>query len=90
MTMRQNRNRRSGYLSETTDIEEGNETTEYRYELRVMSISKELYYYYTSVEEYLQNNQYNNHSHQVPQTIYTNVSHGHGIFAGFSESVVQF
>ncbi|MDF1696433.1 MAG: DUF4249 family protein [Saprospiraceae bacterium] len=76
-------------LNENSEDEDDPDKVEVNYELRVMSISKELYYYYSSVEEYLQNNQ-GNHSNQTPYSIYTNVTHGHGIFAGFSESVIQF
>ena len=61
----------------------------HKYELRVMSISKELYDFYSSVEENYRNKD-NNHSNQVIKPTYTNVSGGLGIFAGFSESVLQF
>ena len=58
-----------------------------KYELRVMSISKELYEFYSSLEEY---RKFNNSSQEIPYELYTNVSNGSGIFAGFSESVIQF
>jgi len=61
----------------------------YKYELRVMTISKELYNYYSSLEEYYQNGG-SNHSNQWPFELYTNIKNGAGIFAGFSESVIQF
>ena len=72
----------------STEEGDGNKIS-YNYELRVMSISKELYDYYHSVEEYLRHDT-NNHSNQIPYKIYTNVEQGQGIFAGFSESVIQF
>ena len=75
--------------NEYVDGDEGGKV-EYKYELRVMSISAELYQYYSSVEEYLNSHENNNHSNQVPYDIYTNVTNGLGIFAGFSESVIQF
>lgn len=78
------------------DVSDGNsseggetEKVEFKYELRVMAISKELFDYYSSVEEYYRNKD-NNHSNQPPTEIYTNVSGGLGIFAGFSESVLKF
>jgi len=75
----------NGGLNEDEDPDK----IEFKYELRVMTISKELYNYYTSLEAYYQDND-NNHSSKVPLGIYTNVSNGEGIFAGFSESVIQF
>lgn len=69
------------------DEESEGEKVVLKYELRVMSISKELYDYYSSVEEYIK---FKNDSDGVPYEIYTNVSNGLGIFAGFSESVIQF
>lgn len=69
--------------------EEEDEKVVLKYELRVMSISKELYNYYSSLEEYYQNGG-NNHSNQSPFELYTNVTNGAGIFAGLSESVIQF
>lgn len=66
--------------------EEGDKST-VKYELRVMSISKELFTYYTSVEKILQQN---NNSEDWLQKPYTNVANGLGIFAGYSESVIQF
>lgn len=70
---------------------DGNETEQdvFHYELRVMTISKELYNYYSSIEQYYQNGG-NNHSNQAPPEIYTNVKNGGGIFAGLSESVIKF
>jgi hypothetical protein len=78
-------------LDEEDVAEDGDETTEFtfKYELRVMTISKELYDYYSSLEEYYQNGSHS-HSGEAPFQLYTNVSNGAGIFAGFSESVIQF
>ena len=76
--------------NEGTNInEEDVEKEVFKYELRVMTISKELYNYYSSLEQYYQNGG-NNHSNQAPPQIYTNVKNGAGIFAGLSESVIQF
>ncbi len=61
----------------------------YNYELRVMTISKELYNYYSSLEEYYRTGK-DSHSHETPFILYSNVKNGAGIFAGFSESVIQF
>lgn len=69
-------------------IEEDNKIT-YTYELRVMSISRELYDYYSSLEEYYQNGEIS-HTGESPFILYSNVKNGAGIFAGFSESVIQF
>ena len=74
---------------EEEDNEEGSGKVKFKFELRVMTISKELYNYYSSLEEYYQNNG-SNHSHQAPWEAYTNVENGAGIFAGFSESYIQF
>jgi hypothetical protein len=74
-------------IDEDPIYSEDGEKVVFKYELRVMSISKELYDYYSSVEEYIK---YNNDSDAVPYGIYTNVTNGLGIFAGFSESVIQF
>ena len=71
------------------DNDEGTDKVVFKYELRVMTISKELYTYYSSLEEYYQNGG-NNHSNQNPFKLYTNVTNGAGIFAGLSESVIQF
>lgn len=78
-------------LGNGEDEESGNEAERkvYKYELRVMTISKELYNYYSSLEEYYQNGG-SNHSNQSPFELYTNIKNGAGIFAGFSESVIQF
>ncbi|MEM9546370.1 MAG: DUF4249 family protein [Bacteroidota bacterium] len=61
----------------------------HNYELRVMTISKELYEYYSSLEEYYQRG-FHNHSDETPFDFYSNVEDGMGIFAGFSESVIRF
>lgn len=53
--------------------------------LRVLTVSKELYDYYRSVELYYQSGA-NNSSISSPTEIYSNVSCGHGIFAGYSET----
>jgi len=60
----------------------------FKYELRVMTISKELFDYYISLEEHYRNQSNNSNQPKIP--IYTNVSGGQGIFAGFSESVLPF
>lgn len=77
----------NGYVNEVEDEEGGK--VEVKYELRVMSISKELFDYYSSVEEYIKFSN-SNSSEGFPYKIYTNVDHGYGIFAGYSESVIQF
>ena len=60
----------------------------YKYELRVMTISKELYDFYYSLEE---SRRYDlSVSFQKPVKIYTNVNNGLGIFAGYSESSLKF
>lgn len=79
-------NHNGGFNEESGEGNEGDKVVK-KYELRVMSISKELYDYYSSVEEYIK---YHNDSETIPYEIYTNVSNGLGIFAGFSESVIQF
>ncbi len=78
-------------LDEDDPNVDGNEPVEviYNFELRVMTISKELYNYYSSLEEHYQNGQ-SSHSNEAPFKLYTNVTNGVGIFAGFSESVIQF
>lgn len=60
----------------------------FKYELRVVSISEELYRYYTSIEESDSNNPPNSVGN--PVELYTNVNSGLGIFAGFHESKLKF
>lgn len=57
------------------------------YELRVMTISSHLYDYYKSVER---SRSIANTSVANQRPIYSNVEGGLGIFAGFSESSIQF
>jgi len=83
-------------IDEIDELDDGDEIEDdgsgkitYNYELRVMTISKELYNYYSSLAEYYKNGQ-NSHSNEVPFILYSNVKNGAGIFAGFSESVIQF
>ncbi|MEE9440270.1 MAG: DUF4249 family protein [Saprospiraceae bacterium] len=64
------------------------ETIVYQYELRVMTISKELFDYYFSIQDYLKYT--DNNSGQTQYSIYTNINNGLGIFAGYNESVIQF
>ncbi len=65
-----------------------NETEdEEKFELRVVSISKELYLYYQSVEN---SKGLSNTSDSEQYPLYTNVDKGLGIFAGFSESIIRF
>jgi len=61
--------------------------TEQNFELRVVSISKELYYYYQSAEK---SKGLANISDNKQCPLYTNVDKGLGIFAGFSESIIRF
>lgn len=51
--------------------------------LRVMTVSPELFKYYKSIENYHKYNNFNS-SEIDPQRIYTNVSGGLGVFAGYS------
>jgi len=71
------------------DDEEGSKGT-FTHELRVMSISKELYKFHKSLRENQILYGEGVHSNQAAPTVFTNVSNGLGIFAGFSESVIQF
>lgn len=57
------------------------------FELRVVSISRELYEHYNSVEA---SDGVVNGSNNKQFPIYTNVDNGIGIFAGFNESVIRF
>lgn len=61
--------------------------SDYKFELRVVSISKELFDYYNSVET-ARNTSNDSENSQVP--IYTNIENGLGIFAGFNESIIRF
>ena len=51
--------------------------------LRVMTVSKELYQYFKSIEYYLGYKDYNTSFHE-PYSVFNNVKGGVGIFAGFS------
>ena len=58
-----------------------------KFELRVVSISKELFDYFNSVEE-ARNIGNDTENTQIP--IYSNIENGLGIFAGFNESIIRF
>lgn len=51
--------------------------------LRVMTVSKELYEYFKSIESYLSYKDYNPSFHE-PITVFDNIEGGIGIFAGYS------
>lgn len=76
---------------EEDDDEEGggsSATPEPTYELRVMTISKELHDYYNSIEEYYR---FDPSSTAVrPPDVHSNIRNGHGIFAAYHEQVVTF
>lgn len=81
---------KDGGVNDSDEDEEGGSSKIiYSYELRVMTISKELYQYYSSLEEYYQKGA-STHSSDIPHIFYSNVENGAGIFAGFSESVIRF
>lgn len=56
--------------------------------LRVVTASEELYEYYRSVERYYQNGPYNT-SYSNPSDLYSNINGGHGIFAAYSETLIE-
>lgn len=59
-----------------------------KYFLRIMSLSKEMYDYYISVENYIsKNNQISSLSY-VPE-VYSNVHNGLGLFAGYSQKYIE-
>lgn len=58
-----------------------------KFELRVVSISKELYDYYNSVDKA---RSIGNDTENTQVPIYTNIENGLGIFAGFNESIIRF
>ena len=76
------------FSEDDTSVETTSNKSFPKYELRVMSISKELYNYYYSVEQFLEHSDPN--SLQDPAEVYTNINNGLGIFAGYSESFIQF
>ncbi|MFT6334388.1 MAG: hypothetical protein ACJATI_001126 [Halioglobus sp.] len=57
------------------------------FELRVVSISKELFDYYSSVEV---SRSVGNDTENTQIPIYSNIENGLGIFAGFNESIIRF
>lgn len=61
-----------------------------KYELRVLAISREFFDYYNSIEEHRRLGGASNNSLKDSHIIYTNIDNGLGLFAGYSESVVQF
>ncbi len=64
------------------------EIEEDKYELRVMTISKELHDYYQSLDSYFK---FNPKSSSIPPNkIHTNIKNGHGIFASYHEQVITF
>jgi len=66
---------------------DGSSASEITYELRVMTISKELHDYYISLEQYFENTS----SLDVPPSaIHSNVENGYGIFASYNEQVITF
>jgi len=78
----------SGTSGEGGGEDGSDEDVEPKYELRVMTISKELHDYYNSIEKYYR---YNPESVLIPPAkIHTNVKNGFGIFASYHEQVVTF
>lgn len=58
------------------------------YELRVMTISKELHDYYFSLENFFAVNP--NSNTIPPSKVYSNVKNGYGMFASYNEQVIRF
>lgn|GEM_PF-2450556 len=79
----------SGEGTDAEDTDGGDEeVVSDKFELRVMTISKELHDYYKSVEEYYK---FNPTSTVVqPSKVHSNVKNGYGMFAGYHEKVVTF
>jgi len=74
------------------NLAEDNETNngpEFKYELRVLSISKDLYNYYQSIDDYRKSGGTDS-SIYTPYKFKSNVHNGLGVFAGFSESYIRF
>lgn len=70
------------------DEDDETEDESYQYELRVMTISKDLHTYFKSVKDYYR---FNPNSTLIPPTkVHSNVSNGLGVFAGYHELVEQF
>jgi len=64
------------------------EDAEEQYELRVMTISKDLHDYYKSLEEYFRYSSSNTAA--PPSMIHTNIENGYGIFGSYNEQVLTF
>gem|GEM_PF-4962445 len=63
-----------------------NQPEQHKYELRVMAISKELYDFYQSLEDY----DADTNSINAYPNVYSNVEGGLGLVAGYCESIVSF
>lgn len=59
-------------------------TTETKRYLRLMTVSKDLYSYYKTVEKFVGSANHNSSFSQTPE-IYSNITNGLGIFAGYTE-----
>ncbi len=58
------------------------------YEMRIVKISKDLYEYHSSIQNYAISPSVN--SVQRPREIYSNINNGLGVFAGYCELIVRF
>lgn len=78
----------SFYMTNVEDDGESSPIKESKQYLRVMTVSNELYSYYKSVEKYLDDQKHNASFSQIPQ-IYSNISGGLGVFAGYTQKYVE-
>jgi len=78
----------SFYMTNEVDDDESNPIKESKQYLRVMTVSNELFSYYKSVEKYLDDQKHNASFSQIPQ-IYSNISGGLGVFAGYTQKYVE-
>ncbi len=90
-------------VDETNYVKDGNEQNggsgsngggqlsddaEYTYKLRVLSVSKDLYEYYKSIDIYKWNSDVNSNLSQ-PTQIYSNIKNGYGIFGAYNQQIIE-
>ena len=66
----------------------GSQTENDKYYLRIMSLSKEMYDFYSSFEKYINDNNQISSISYLPK-VYSNVENGLGIFAGYSQKYIE-
>lgn len=70
------------------DGPDDNTAQDEKYYLRIMSLSKEMYDFYVSMEKYVDENSQISSISYLPK-VYTNINNGLGLFAGYSQRFIE-